>query len=413
MKTPVHKLLSQLSSQFPDTPFAVHYWTGDTLYYGQGQPVFTLILHSLEAVKRAVRDSTLGFAEEYMAGNIEIEGDLQALLKFQTASIYDAAQLSFGELLKFVLSTVLTRDTIAGAKKNVSHHYDLGNEFYQLWLDETLTYTCAYFRTAHDTLEQAQRNKHEHLCRKLRLQPGQTLIDIGCGWGAMMFYAAEHYGVRCVGYTLSEQQYEWVQREIAERELRDRVSIVLKDYREAEGQFDRFVSIGMFEQVGKPYIPAFFKVVKRLLKPGGTGVLHTIGARCSRSNNPWIEKYIFPGGYLPTLGEMIEALNGLDLNTHDVEDLRLHYGETLNHWYRRFNEHAATVAKMYNPEFVRMWRLYLNGSAVQFRYGEAHLYQIAFVNGRDDMMPRTRQYIYDPCAEVEDFNLPAYQHLPK
>jgi len=408
MKATIHKLLIQIGAHFPDTPFAVQYWTGETARYGHGEPAFTLILRSPGAVKRALRDGSLGFAEEYVAGNIEVQGDLQALLKFQTAPIYDAAQLSLWEKFKFLVSAMLTRDTIGRAKKNVAHHYDLGNEFYRLWLDETMTYTCAYFRMPDDTLEEAQRNKHEHICRKLRLQPGQTLVDIGCGWGAMMFYAAENYGVTCVCYTLSERQYEWVREEIERRGLQGRVSIFLKDYREAEGQFDRFVSIGMFEQVGKPFIPTFFKKVKRLLKPGGTGVLHTIGGRRSLPNNPWIEKYIFPGGYIPTLDEMINAMNAVDLNAHDLEDLRLHYVETLDQWRHRFNRRLPAVVEMYDEEFVRRWRLYLNAAAVQFRHGETHLYQIAFVNGRDNSLPRTRDYLYAANDAGAYFKLPVY-----
>lgn len=380
----------------PDTPFGVHFWTGESETYGEGAPVFILRFHSAEALRRTLRDSALGFGEAYMAGAIDVEGDLQALLKFASAPAYNANELSVWEKVRFLISTYLTRDTLAGAKHNVAHHYDLGNDFYRLWLDESMTYTCAYFRTPHDSLDQAQRNKHEHICRKLRLQPGQTLIDIGCGWGAMMFYAAEHYAATCTGYTISEQQSAWVQEQIHQRGLQDRVTVRLQDYREADGQFDRFVSIGMFEQVGQPFIPTFFNVTKRLLKPGGTGVLHTIGARRSLPNNPWIEKYIFPGGYLPTLDEMIAALNALDLNPHDVEDLRLHYGETLDHWCRRFQHHLPAITQMYGPEFVRMWTLYLNGAAAQFRYGETHLYQITFVNGRDNNLPRTRAYLYTP-----------------
>ena len=403
MKTTLHKLLTQLSLADPDTPFVARYWTGESETYGEGVPAFILHLRSAEAVRRILRDSSLGFAEAYMAGNVEVEGNLQALLKFVSAPVHDAFHLSFKEMAGLLMSAYLTRNTIAGAKQNVARHYDLGNDFYRLWLDKSMTYTCAYFRAPNDTLDEAQRNKHEHLCHKLRLQPGQTLVDIGCGWGAMLFYAAEHYDVNTVGYTVSQQQYEWVQEEIERRSLQGRVTVRLQDYRQAEGQFDRFVSIGMFEQVGKTFIPTFFKAVKRLLKPGGTGVLHTIGQRRSLPNHPWIEKYIFPGGYLPTLPEMIEAMNALDLNAHDVEDLRLHYGETLGHWYARFQQHLPTVTQLYGPEFVRMWTLYLNGAAAQFRYGETHLYQIAFVYGRDNTLPRTREYLYAPERVVETF----------
>lgn len=394
MQETLHKILTQLSEYDPETPFVVQDWTGQVKRYGQGLPLFTVRIHSANAVKRTLRDGSLGFGEEFMAGNIEVEGDLQAFLKFKEAPAYDSGQLSWREKAKFLLSLFRTRNTVQRVKKNVSHHYDLGNDFYRLWLDESMTYTCAYFRTADDTLEEAQRNKHEHICRKLRLEPGMTLVDIGCGWGAMLFYAAKHYGVKAVGYTISQEQYEWLQGEIVRRGVEELVSVKLKDYREVETQYDRFVSIGMAEQVGQQFLGTYFESIKRMLKPGGTGLLHTIGVPISYPNDPWIEKYIFPGGYLPTLAEMVNAMAQLRLMPTDIEDLRLHYGHTLDHWYKRFSQHEPTVEAKYGQEFVRMWRLYLNVSAVTFRYGNSRLYQITFTNELDNSQPRTREYIY-------------------
>lgn len=407
MKDTVHRLLTQLSDYFPDTAFAVEDWTGEVKRYGLGDPAFLLRLRSLPAVKRGLRNGPLGFAEAYMDGDIEVEGNLAALLKFQTAPFYDVFKLSPLEKIRFLLSVLFTQDTAQGAKKNVSHHYDLGNDFYQRWLDTSMTYTCAYFRTPYDSLDQAQLNKHEHLCRKLRLQPGQTLIDVGCGWGAMLFYAAERYGVQAVGYTLSEQQYAWVQAQIEARGLRGQVEVHLKDYREATGQFDRFVSIGMFEQVGRPFITTYFREVKRLLKPGGVGVLHTIGSVQSIANHPWIERYIFPGGYIPTLPELTAPMNQFDLNAVDIEDLRLHYGETLDHWHARFRQHLPEVIDQYGERFVRMWTLYLLGSAVSFRHGPLRLYQLTFTHGLDNAWPRTREYLYNDMVPAPTFNLSA------
>jgi cyclopropane-fatty-acyl-phospholipid synthase len=257
-----------------------------------------------------------------------------------------------------------------------------------------MTYTCAYFKTPNDTIHEAQWNKHDHLCKKLRLKEGMSLVDVGCGWGAMLFHAAENYGATAVGYTISQEQKKWLDAQIIERGLEGRVFVKLQDYREVEEKFDRFVSIGMAEQVGKQFLDVYFASIKRMLKPNGSGVLHTIGTPISYPNNPWLEKYIFPGGYVPTLGELADSMAKYKLVPHDIEDLRLHYGETLDHWYNRFKQHEATVEKMYGKEFVRMWTLYLNGSATTFRHGRSRLYQIAFNNGLQNDLPRTRAYMY-------------------
>jgi cyclopropane-fatty-acyl-phospholipid synthase len=413
MKEILHKLLSQYADHFHDTPFQVDFWDGDSRHYGDGQPVFTLCLNSKEGIKSALRNGALGMAEAYMDGEIDIDGNLQAFLKFESAPLYERMKLSLREKIKFAVSLLITRNTVRGAKKNVKHHYDLGNDFYQLWLDPSMTYTCAYFTRYGDTLAQAQNNKHEHICRKLRLEPGMTLVDIGCGWGAMLVYAAQRYGVIGVGYTISEEQAKWAKENIKRLGLEDRITIELKDYREAEGQFDRWVSIGMFEQIGKSFFDMFFSEITRILKPGGIGVLHTIGSSEPYTNNPWIEKYIFPGGHLPQLGDLVDGMNGINLNPIDVEDLRLHYGQTLDSWYANFNRVENTVWEMYGERFVRMWRFYLNGAAQGFKWGTLRLYQIVFSHGLDQSQPRTREYLYHSGHVGEQFNEVAYGHKPE
>jgi len=400
------KFLTQISQYLPDTPFAIHYWDGTHEQYGAGTPLFTLNIKTLAAARAVLRNGGTGFGEAYMEGQIDIDGDLRQLLKLQYAPIFKGGTLSLWEKIRTVFEAFAQRNTLSRVKTNVSYHYDLSYDFYKLWLDKSMTYTCAYFRSPTDTLEDAQNNKHEHICRKLRLEPGMTLVDIGCGWGAMMIYAAKHYGVKATGYTISKEQAKILERRIDEEGLRGQVEVRVQDYREAEGQFDRWVSIGMFEQVGDQYVGTFMKHIKKTLKPGGFGLLHTIGFMRRGLKMAWVTRYIFPGGFLPSLAQIVEPMNNLELSVYDVEDLRLHYGETLDNWDKRFCQNIDAVRNMYGERFVRMWRLYLNGAASGFRYGGVRLYQLAFVNGRNNDLFRTREYLYNPEANVPRFHLP-------
>ncbi|HRE47467.1 MAG TPA: cyclopropane-fatty-acyl-phospholipid synthase family protein [Aggregatilineales bacterium] len=398
------KLLRRISEKLPDLSFTVRFWDGTTEQFGKGCPAFSFYIKTLEAAQRVLRDGGLGFGEEHMDGTIDIEGDLGELLKLQYTNAFDATALTLTEKFRAALTAFIQRNSLTRVRKNVAHHYDLSYDFYKLWLDQSMTYTCAYFRHSTDTLEQAQANKHEHICRKLRLEPGMSLVDIGCGWGAMMFYAAEHYAVRCVGYTISQEQHKYLTEQIERRGMRGKVEVRLQDYREAKGQFDRWVSIGMFEQVGSQYVNTFMDRIVRILKPGGIGLLHTIAFRTRNLKVPWMTRYIFPGGFLPSLGEIVEPMSQRNLNIYDVEDLRLHYGETLDHWDNRFCQHLDDIRAMYGERFIRMWRLYLKGAASFFRYGGARLNQLAFVHGTHNQHYRTRAYLYGD--EPEQFNLP-------
>ncbi len=249
----------------------------------------------------------LGFGEAYMAGSLEVDGDLQELMRLGFAISFDYYTLPFP--LRMVLwgLALTTPNTQKQAMKNASHHYDLGNDLYASFLDPTMTYSCAYFKNPDDTLEQAQLHKYELISRKLQLRPGETLLDIGCGWAGMLIYAATQYGVQGLGNTLSQNQYEYANRKIRDLKLQDKVQIILADYRDLSGSFDKVVSIGMFEHVGKRFIPVFMSKVSRLLKRGGLGLLHTIGRETNAHTDPWIKRYIFPGGYLPNLMEILDA----------------------------------------------------------------------------------------------------------
>jgi len=392
-----------LSLNFPETSFEVEFWDGTKEKYGPGPKKFKLIIKNKGVINRILGGGSLGFGEEFMKGNILVEGDLQELIKMGYGQSRINFQLSLKEKLKILYNYISSLGTVLNSKRNVSYHYDIGNDFYSLWLDSTLTYSCAYFKKEEDTLSQAQLQKYEHISKKLQLKQGETLVDIGCGWGGMMFYAAENFGVKCEGYTLSAEQYNYLVDEIKKRKLADFLKVYLKDYREARGKFDKFVSIGMFEHVGKKFHPVFFDVVKKLLKPKGIGLLQTIGSSKDKPSDPWITKYIFPGGFIPALQLICRIMNQKDLVFFDIEDLRRHYNMTLDKWIEGFEENIEKIRKVLikllgsrekAEEFVRMWRLYLNGSSVSFKAGNNHLYQITFSNGLNNQLPLTRNYIY-------------------
>jgi cyclopropane-fatty-acyl-phospholipid synthase len=341
-----------------------------------------------------IESGSLGFGEEYMSGHIQVEGDFRQLLRFGTDAAFLNLPLGLKTKLAFQHLRQTSLNTLSRAPKHIAHHYDLGNDFYRLWLDDSMAYSCAYFRHEHDTLEEAQQQKYEHICRKLQLKTGETLVDIGCGWGGMLRYAAKHYGVRGVGCSLSKQQVEYATDLVKREGLSDKVSVVFEDYRKLEGQFDKFVSIGMFEHVGKQFIPTFMEKAKSLLKRNGIGLLHTIGEERSMPGDPWTLKYIFPGGYIPSLDEIVRTMGETGLVPTDIENLRLHYAKTVEEWCTRFEAQTKKIETMFDASFVRMWRMFLNGCVVNFRYGNPRLYQVLFTNGLNNTLPLTRDYMY-------------------
>jgi len=403
MKSTLDNFLKTLSLNSPQTSFEVEFWDGTKEKYGPGIKKFKLVLKNKRVINRILRGGSIGFGEEFMKGNIFIEGDFQELIRMGQGKNVIEPKLSLKDKLNLFRNYVSSPGTVLNSKKNISYHYDKGNKFYSLWLDRTLTYSCAYFKKENDSLERAQLNKYEYISKKIQLKKGETLVDIGCGWGGMMFYAAENYGVKCEGYTLSEEQYNYVADEIKKRNLANSIKIYLKDYREAEGKFDKLVSIGMFEHVGKKFYPVFFDVVKKLLKPKRIGLLQTIGSAKDEPTDPWTTKYIFPGGFIPTLQAIVRAMNQKDLVFFDIEDLRRHYAKTLDKWIERFEENIDKIRQVLikslgsgerAEEFLRMWRLYLNGSSVSFKVGNNRLYQITFSNGLTGQQPLVRSYLY-------------------
>ena len=398
MKRSLMSIANQMHAVNPDSRFAFELWDGETVMYGK-EPEVTLRFRSKEGARELLRKGFLGFGESYMAGELEVEGNLQELLRLGFSIEFDKNSLSYGEKMRFLLHRLNTQNTMRRVKHNISHHYDLGDDFYALFLDKTMTYSCAYYNTETDSLGQAQVNKYEHICRKLAVKPGEKLLDIGCGWGGMLIYAAQNYGISGLGNTLSRNQFEGVKRRIEELGLNHKIEVVLADYREIEGQFDKFISIGMFEHVGKAFIPVYMRAVSNLLKKGGIGLLHTIGKDAESRSDGWILKYIFPGGYIPNLAEIVNEMGRAGFSVVDVENLRFHYGRTLDHWAERYEKNVDKVRNMFDEPFVRMWRLFLNASSAGFKHGSSRLYQILFSNGLNNELPLTRKHLYQDAYQ--------------
>jgi cyclopropane-fatty-acyl-phospholipid synthase len=277
----------------------------------------------------------------------------------------------------------------------VHYHYDLNTGFYQRWLDPRLLYTCAYFPTPSATLEEAQIAKMDHVCRKLQLQPGEIVADAGCGWGALALHMANRYGVRVKGFNLSHEQIVFARQRARQEGLSDKVEFIEDDYRNITGRFDVFASVGMLEHVGAGQYTELGRVIHRSIGNSGRGLLHFIGRNYPAPLSAWIRKRIFPGAYAPTLREAAEILEPWDLSVYDVENLRLHYAKTLEHWLDRFERSAPQVSTMFDPKFVRSWRLYLAGSLVAFRVGTLQLFQMTFAGSACQRLPWTRAHLYE------------------
>ena len=394
MKEFLDKFFLEVSQELDKESFEVVFWDKTVKKYQKGPKSFRLIIKNPRAGRRILTEKSLGFGEEYMLGNIEVEGNLQSLLKLGTSKTYKKIKPSPKAAAKILLDYITNLGDIKRSRKNITVHYDRGVGFYSLWLDKSLTYSCAYFKNENDTLEQAQQNKYEHICRKLMLKKGEKLVDIGSGFAGTLIYAAENYGIEGVGYTLSKHQYKESLKRIMEEGLSKKLKIYLADYREARGRFDKFVSIGMFEHVGKRYYDDFFNSASLLLKKGGLGLLHTIGQDVREFTDPWIRKYIFPGGEIPVIQDVIDSMGRHNLHFTDIENLRYHYHKTLEEWIKRFEKSIPKIRKMYDEKFIRMWRLYLHGSSSSFKHGGNNLYQIIFTNGINDSLPLTREHIY-------------------
>lgn len=370
----------------------VNYWDGDVRTYGPEKPYYTLSFRSASALRSVLRNASLGFGEGYAAGDIEVEGDLRNVnrLLCENKTALSALRLTR-------LTHLLQRNVKAIQKQQIQHHYDLGNDFYKLWLDKSMMYSCAYFQKPTDTLEQAQEQKVAHLLRKLQLQKGQRLLDIGCGWGTLLITAAKKYKATGLGITLSEEQLKHARKAAKEAGVEKQITFELCNYQdlvERGETFDRIISVGMFEHVGRGNHHHYYKAVEAMLADDGITVLHTITSETETPNDPWIDKYIFPGGYIPATREIVAALPRHNLRLLDFENLRIHYATTLEEWQRRYRQHEKTVVKKYDERFYRMWDLWLASSAAAFRYGDLNLGQFVMSKGINNNLPLTREHLY-------------------
>jgi cyclopropane-fatty-acyl-phospholipid synthase len=337
--------------------------------------------------------------EAYMAGTLTIEEgtlyDLVDVLTVNDEASPGGLAVQSGRAVIRSLRWLRQYNPVFRARRNVAHHYDLSDQLYACFLDRDRQYSCAYFRTADDDLDTAQLNKRRHLAAKLLLSPGQKVLDIGSGWGGLALYLAQECRVDVTGLTLSEEQHRVANRRAAEAGLTDRVRFYLRDYREETGRYDRIVSVGMFEHVGITQYRTFFRKLDELLAPDGVALLHSIGRMDGPgATNPWLSKYIFPGGYSPALSEVVPQAERARLWITDIEILRLHYAETLRQWRRRFAENREQIRQLYDERFCRMWELYLVGAEIAFRRS-GHLVMQVQMAKAVDTVPLTRDYIPD------------------
>ncbi len=376
---------------------------------GAPGPSVTMRLTDKSLYRKLFLNPELHAGEAYMDGRMTFEdGTLKDFLTLFSVNRLNISSYPLQKVLRRVSRSVRRfqqANPIGKAQSNVAHHYDLGNDFYKLFLDEGMQYSCAYFQSDENTLEEAQRNKLRLLAAKLNLKPGQRILDIGSGWGDLALYLARMEDVTVVGCTLSKEQYELSNKKAHDAGLSDRVRFELLDYRKLVERFDRIVSVGMFEHVGVHHYGEFFAKVNELLDDDGVMVLHSIGHMSPPGTaSPWLRKYIFPGAYSPALSEVFDVVEQNSLWVTDLEFLRLHYAKTLDHWHERFAANRAQVAALYDERFCRMWEFYLISAGMMFRTGSQLVFHMQLARKRD-AAPIVRDYITDMqrrYAETED-----------
>lgn len=370
--------------------FEVQFWDGSTECYGFETPKFKIIINEPLHKSEIISDPSIAFGEAFMDKKIDIEGSIEDVIE----SLYNTDKNFLGSGAVSLIHK-LASNNLKKSRENIQFHYDVGNDFYKLWLDESMTYSCGYFKNEDDTLDEAQKNKVQYILKKLNLKEGETLLDIGCGWGELILEAAKEYKVKVMGVTLSSQQFERVKERIEEENVSELAEVQLIDYREIKDRkFDKIVSVGMLEHVGKHHLKEYFSTINQLLNDKGISLVHSITNIDEGGTNSWMNKYIFPGGYVPSIYELIEYISDERFLLLDVESLRLHYVKTLQCWAQNFENAIDEIKKTKNEKFIRMWRMYLNSCAASFKSGNINIHQILFSKGVNNYIPMTRDYMY-------------------
>lgn len=390
----LRRLLKRLGN--PPVEFLLG-WTGERIAPDGIRPQNRVRISDRRTMVGLIANPQLRFGDAYSAGRLQIEGDLLKFVELVYRALADTdGNASLVRRIGQRLSRLYRprRNTLAGSRDNIHRHYDLGNEFYALWLGETMAYTCAYYPNATASLEQAQIAKMDHICRKLRLGSADSVVEAGCGWGSLALHIAHRYSAKVRAFNISREQVEFARDRARELGLQERVEFVEDDYRNISSRYDVFVSVGMLEHVGRENYAQLGRLVRRSLTPGGRGLIHSIGRNRTAPLHPWVERRIFPGAYPPSIGEMMQIFEPSNLSVLDVENIRLHYACTLRDWLERYERAIDRVRTMFDETFVRMWRLYLTGSIAAFETGTLQLFQVLFTTKENNDIPLTREFMY-------------------
>jgi cyclopropane-fatty-acyl-phospholipid synthase len=387
-------MLARVLRMVGNPPVEFVLWTGERVSTSP-----TPVRSSVHVADRATllglaKDPHIRFGDAYSEGKITVEGDLVEFIElmYRSAPAQPKAVRTLASLLKGAHRS--RHNTLTGSRDNIHHHYDIGNDFYSLWLGDTMAYTCAYYPTPDASLDVAQRAKFDHVCRKMRLKAGESVVEAGFGWGGLSMHMARHYGVKVRAFNISKEQVAYARARAKREGLDGQIDFIEDDYRNVSGKYDAFVSVGMLEHVGVENYATLGGVIHRVLGNNGRGLIHSIGRNKPAPLHPWITKRIFPGAYPPSLGEFMQIFEPYEFSILDVENIRLHYARTLMHWMELYDANADKIRKMFDDKFERMWRLYLAGSIAGFTTGTLQLFQVVFATKQNNDVPWTREHLH-------------------